>query len=435
MMYSVSIPHIIDPVYTLSNTQNVNLEVGSAVKDLPQGGETVMKINYDATVINSHSSFNSEIIRLEKLFNEKTSQYDKDFSLEKIRLEKDFNAATTQYDKDFNAATIKSARAEKILQGERMKRMIATVILVACIIGVVGVTIAAVLTQTWPILFAVAPLLIGVVISGIYATRLIDKVYRLEDDIEAPSKIKKPSLLTPSLYKPDPSMYKPRLYLPSPYTPELDLDLLETRVNLQNTLAPMTIAQLAKSGHSDKKIINYALLDKVDLISPNNRPAFYGKAIQLIHDYREMKAKHDDYVKEVNAKLNRLNKKFEDWKSKKEYDLLSQGTNLSLEEYDLLKKEKSLLWIYSLHRRHYSPVIAVVNGIMSRLDIARQKVSIAENKAEFAQNQISFVREHDKIKAKITSWHTSSKNAINTGYKNVVTSIENHFNQAKTAAA
>lgn len=363
-----SIPQTIQPVYTIPDLGSVNvmLNVGSAVKDLPPGAETTMKKANDIAV---------------------------------VKVTQRYQADSIQFEKDFEAAEIKAQKAEKMISSTRNKKAIAITLLVATIIATVATVVLAAVTQTWPILFIAAPCLIALVPSSYYTHIFRVSVDELEDDIAAPSKMTRPVLKLPV------------------YDPKQDIDLQQTRVDIQNQIATMSLRQISETNLSTDAIFGYELLDRVTQIQSEKRPTFYAKCIQLINAYGRIENEYKQYFGKAEREYNKLHTELQQWKSQ-------QDSHLQSQEFALFEQERTARQINEARRRGECVNVhtgGFLGSMLSRWELDNMRSQVAEGYGRRdAQNRI---------------WYTTTVQTIKNGYQQASTNIEEQYKLAKAAAA
>lgn len=360
-----SIPQTIYPAYTIPEPGpvNVRLNVGASIKDLPPNAETTMKKANDMAI--------AKTIR-------------------------QFEADSTQFDKDLKAAEIKAESAKKIISKTRNKKALSITSLAANIIAIVAVGVIAVATWTWPILFAAVPFAIGSVPSSYYTHVFCKKVNELENDIAAPGKMKRPVLTLPV------------------YNPKKDMDLLQSRIDTQNTLASMSIRQIFDADVSNDEIIGYELLNRATHISPEKRPAFYAKCIQLINAYGQIDKEYKQYNDKAQREYDKLDREFRNWKSQQESYLRSQ-------EWALQERERRVN--RTCRENEESLTVQIIDGVgtmFSRWELEKMKTQFIEGSVRRdMQNR---------------EWYKTTVQAIKNAYQQASVNIENQYAVAKAAA-
>lgn len=338
------------------------MQVGSSVVDMPQGAETTMK--------------KANLVAV-------TREYER------------FNSSSIQYEIDFKAATIKAEQAKTVVDDARKKKILAITAVAATAIAVAAVVAAAIVTQTWPILFIATPFLIGMVPASYYTHIFRKNVTSLENDIAAPQKIQKPYLNLPV------------------YDPQRDLDLQQTRINVQNTLAQKTLKELAQVSWSNNTLINYALLDRVTVLTPEKRPVFYAKTIQLIEAYGEIVKEHNSYLSQARREFDKLDNELRSWKRE-------QDSLISSAEYNLLEAERFQTQIDEARRRGepapVRPAGHFLNTI-SRWELDSQRSRVGEN--------------YGRRDAQNNTWYESTMNNINVAFSIAIAELERQYATAK----
>ena len=274
-----SIPQTIPVTYSLPAKllENHSLIVGAAIKDMPSGAETSMKKAHAIAVTNAQAKFEIEMA-------------------------------------NYAAATKKIETAHTAFSEACKKKVLAITVLAMTIIGAVCATVAAVITQTGPFLWVATPFLIGIAPSSYFTHTFREIAAKLEKDIPVTSPIPKPVLHLPL------------------YDPAADLDLKQTRIAAQKTLAKTTLSQIANANYPNENIVNYALLDRVTKISQAKRPAFYAKYLQLIHAQKQIDHERWHYGAQTDKEYRRLIVELHDWVKLQNSYINSQLNVLNAEE-------------------------------------------------------------------------------------------------------
>lgn len=321
-----SIPQPIHPVYTLppSGPVGVSLNVGTAIKDMPQGADTTMKRDHNFAVIQAKERF---------------------------------DAAEKQYENDFQLATQKATTASNAIGDARKKKIIAITILAASIIAIVGTAIALGVSGLWPVALIAVPFLMALVPTSYYTHLFRKLVSSLENDIQAPGLLPKPVLTLPV------------------YNPKQDLDLLQSRIDAQNILALGNLKQLAESKWSNDQITNYALLDRVTPISMDKRPQFYAKCIQLIDGFGLIMKQHTALKSQADHEFQKMDQALKEWKR-------DQDSYISSQEWTLREQERQQAAIREARLAGrpipvYSPLSGIAT-LLSRWELEKLKTTTAE---------------------------------------------------------
>lgn len=357
----LSIPQTIYPIYSIPPESPVesSLHVGAAIKDLPIGSETEMKKHHSLAIISAKKQFKSEL---------------------------------SQYEENFKVALLKAVEAEKIIGDARQKKIIAITLLVGSIITVVGSVIAATVTGTLPLAFIAAPFLVGIIPSSYYIHIFRKQVSKLEHDIKAPNKL-----------------YKPALNLPI-YNQKNDLDLAQSRLDVQNQVAMMSICELAKSSIT-KQITSYALLDRVTRMSEENRPHFYAKCIQLINANDQILKEYNTYAKTVESEFKKMNNSLKAWKNQQDFHIANQESNLLQQDFNE---------IYTRRERPLKPILGL-STVISKWDLENFKTEVA----------VSFARRDSENR----QWFRRTSADIETAFEQARKEIESQYVKVKRAAA
>lgn len=362
-----SIPQNIQPTYTIpeSDPVNVFLNVGAYIKDLPENAVTAMQKTHNANV--------------------------------KI-LKEQHKADLAQFDIDFQAAEIKANSAQTIIGKMKHKKAIAITLLVATIIATVTTIVVAALTQTWPILFIAVPCLIALVPTSYYTDIFRVEVNKLENDIAAPKKMKRPVLNLPI------------------YNPKHDLDLLKSRLDMQNSLALMSLREIHGLNMSQDTLLGYDLLNRAAVIQPEKRPAFYGKCIQLINAINQINKEYRQYSDKAEREYTKLNEELRKWKSKEDYDILTQ-------ERTLQDHERTLREVREAQRRGelvHVHTTGIVGNVLSRWQLEERKADVAKN--------------YGRRDEQISNWHAKTMQSIQKAYQEACEDIEKQYIAAKAKA-
>ncbi|MDP1608144.1 MAG: hypothetical protein Q8L98_02385 [Chlamydiales bacterium] len=382
----LSIPNSINPIYSLPSTDPVNfmLNIGHAVKDLPNDAETTMKENTELAI---------------------------------ERTLKKHIADFTQYNIDYKKAADEAMKALDLIGKPRIQQINAIGALVTTIITTALVLIVAAATQTWPILFAAVPLSASLIVwMSIEIHALSSQITNLEKIIARPA----------SLHKP--------VYHPPVYNPSQDLDLYETRTNVQNRLASKTtLDELAKSAPRDEQLVSYALLDRVTVISEKNRPAFYGKCIQLIHAKKQIDSEYQNYQTAAETEHKRLERQLHHWKCDQDNDIEKEHRFLNQQEQNLRAQEQEraraqLQKTGKSANNVFRDANAGVRIIMCRLDLQRRREDLNQKIADVSANFFSTQEKMRNLKEK-------TKTAITNAYQSAKAQLEQQFVQAKAVAA
>lgn len=365
-----SIPKNFTPGYTLPADEPINntLLVGEAIKDLPNGTETTMKKNHDVTV---------------------------------IQIKEKFTHNLNEYNQNFQTASLKAAEAAKLIGNARMKKAIAITLVATTAIALAGITAATLATGMSVIAFTAIPFIIGSIPTAYYARIFSKAVANLENTISAPDKLVKPKLVLPT------------------YNPSYDLDLEQSRINVQNLLSSMTIPELAVSEWSKQDIINYALLDRVTAINPDKRPKFYARCIQLINVYGKNQAERNQLLALAKQEYRKLDSELNRWKSDQESYIQNQEWALRNKEHAQIQMQER-----QKHKHQVTSLTGIVGSVstaISRWELDRVKASVAENYGR---------RDTENI-----HWYSNTVGIIDTAYARAMTRLAVKFDQAKTAAA
>lgn len=274
-----SIPQTIPFTYSLPTklVENHSLIVGTAIKDMPSGAETSMKKAHALAIANAQAKFEIELA-------------------------------------NYAAATKKIENAHIAFSEACKKKILAMTLLAITTLGAVCATVAAVLTQTGPFLFVATAFLIGIAPSSYFTHTFREIASKLEKEIPVASPIPKPVLHLPI------------------YDPAADLDLKQTRIAAQNTLAKTTLSQIANANYPKENIVNYALLDRLTKISQAKRSSFYAKYLQLIQAQKQIDHERWHYGAQTGKEYRRLVVELHDWVKLQNSYINSQQILLKAEE-------------------------------------------------------------------------------------------------------
>lgn len=231
---TVIIPTNITANYLYTGKNNAALqvlEVGKSIKDLDANAATTMKSKHEAEIVGAKDKFKA--------------------------IEIDYNARLA-------TANAKAGDAANNLKTHNVKRIVAITFLALCIIAAVALFIAAFMTFMAPLVFVALPIIGGAMVAGYFAHSESNNMDKCKSIMSAPGKMRKPELVLPK------------------YDAGADLELLDTRVEKQNAIAMQKLEEIAASNCSPVDIVNFALLDKVVAIKPENRPQFYATCAKLI---------------------------------------------------------------------------------------------------------------------------------------------------------
>lgn len=355
-----SIPTNIQAIYSQPPPTPVNaqLQVGISIKDEPKGTETTMK---------------------------KANQVAID------RVKEQDAANVIQYDKDLEIATQKADIAGSMIERIKTKKNRCITIFAIYTIAAIGLLIASIVTNTWPLFFMATLAMSSSCPFGYFAIGFSNDVDKLQKDIDAPGKLPKPSLQLPV------------------YNPDSDKDLAETRSKVQNKLATMNIQELAESDESDENIIAYALLDRVKPLTQDQRPPFYAKTIQLRNTYNKVVDEHEGYVRKVSSEFNKLQKELHDWKS-------AENSNIASQEWNLRENERIQAEYDAARRRGQVVPVRPTGFIMNTfnrwdLDSHRTNVAVTFGRRE-AENQL---------------WYQNTMKAIDENFAVAMHNIETQY--------
>lgn len=329
MVYNIpQIPPVTQYQFTLPamGTISGSLDVGKSIKDQPDGTITSKKQAYDEAVAHAESTYQTDMVN---------------------------------YQQKHEAAVASAKEAEQQIKHPRLMKALAISALALCIIGAVGIIAASIVTQTWPILFAAIPFMVGSIPSGIYTNIFCNKVSELEDTIAAPKKMPVPVMKSVPHYQ----LYR-------------DLDLRSSRIDAVNSLARKTIQQLAESEWSTAEILNYGLLDGAKgLLTASSRQGFYAKSIQLIDYYHSVCSAQNQTSAKIRAKYRDLSQQLDRWKSQ-------QDAQIRHREHDISEREWSQRREIQVQREHHEvrPLYNVINSFdigWSRADLESYKTKVA----------------------------------------------------------
>lgn len=368
----------ISPIHTLPVVPPaaVSLNIGSAIKDAQPGSGTEME------------KANSIAIK---------------------RIVEKFEADQVQYNQDLQAASLKATEASKVIGEARKNKAIAITLLVANIITIVGVSLAAVLTGTWPIAFAATPFLIGLVPTSYYTDIFCNQVSHLDRDLNAPSQLAKPAMQQLPIYN-----------------PKKDLDLKQSRIDAQNALASMTLQQIAKSEWSNQDIVNYALLDRVTVIKSEKHPAFYAKCVQLIEGYRHIVKEHHNFLEAAEREFKLIKRELKSWKEKQ--DAYIQSQEWVYEQRQREMERNAVQQRQARRRGEHVPVYTTVGTTMGRLANSISRRELESLKLDVAEN-------YGRKDSENRYWYQNTLAAIHTAFNQAIDNLNQQFNEAKITAA
>lgn len=366
-----SIPQTIYPSYTMpaAAPSAAHPLVGQAVKDLPEGSETEMK---------------------------------KAVALQAAKTQEAYDSSLKEYNSAFNAATFRAELAEQQIDGVRRKKALAITLLVASILLTVGITVAALATGAWPLLFAAVPCVAGIAYFSYIIDTANQQLRQLKMDINAPGKLQMPQLSLPV------------------YHPERDLDLEKTRITAQNTLASTSLKEFAHSGWTTAQITNYALLDRATQLDDQSRPAFYAHCIHLIQAYGKLAAERSNYYSSADSEQSRLYSELHQWNSAQEASIHAQEMQVTYSPHLHVGRQVRITRHGHMHtypRMHVSPTVTFT----PRWQIDNMR---ADLHSQYARRS-----------AEIDAWYQSTRNAIENGFTQAVDTLNRQFSTLKTKPA
>lgn len=365
-----SIPPQINPNYVIpdSNPVGHTLNIGTAIKDMPDGTDTPMRIEYNTKVHRAHEKYTNDQI---------------------------------EYDREFSRLTEVARTAETTIHDARKKKMIAVTALVTTIFATVAIGIASAVTGTWPLAFAVVPFLIGMVPASYYTHVFRKSVSRLESDIQAPSILRRPVLSLPT------------------YSPHTDLDLKQTRIDFQNRIAGMSLAMLAQARYNETDVVRYALLDKVTVIAPSKRPAFYAKCLQLIQAHGELYKEQQKCIRMTGQSYSSLKSDLHRWKSEQDRSIRIEEENLRHREEAETRTECRIS-----EQPPYHTVVKTVQTIS--IAVARHNLDTRKRELE---------RTFGRREADLDNWQSNMNQSIENGLKAALNQLEQQYTLAKSSAS
>lgn len=389
---SFSIPITIHPVYSVLALDSFPLlEVGTAIKDLPEGTETAMKKAHKLAI----------------------DEFREKFKIDTLRAEEQYKADKLQFDSDFQAAKKRASEAEQVIDKVRHKQVWAITFLAISVVAAAGAIISAAVTHTWPILFVAAPFLIGIAPISYYVHIFRKKISSLEREINFPNQMHSPSLQLPP-------------YHPPTYSPDQDLDLSQARLKAQHALASLSqLKQLAHSDYTHDQVVSYALLDKVTQMSSEKRPRFYATCLQLIISQKKIDDELSQYNTAANEEYNKLMEEARLWKSQQDTHLAQQESALHQQEQDLHRRRMHHMQ-YNEERSRLGRRPVLMNG-PNDFQIEHEREKVRQQRNEVAHTVTNRSTE-------LTGWLRTTQVAIASNYQIANRSLEETFFQAKAIA-
>lgn len=250
------------------------LNIGHGIKDLSSGAETEMKKAHDKSVEAAKKSFEAL-----------DAQYTQ-------------NRTAALRKKELAEAGIRTSRSDIIhvdTNIERLdtKKMLLITAVVFAILAAIAIGVAAVATGMFFACAGAAPLIAGAGIGIYWITNTGSKIEEFKHtkmDLQ-----KQIEQFQKDLKAPD-ELHKPVLTLPQ-YDPAKDMELKETRLQVQESLSKKTLQELMHAASFDD-MVKYALLDKLCVIT--DPQIFYGKINKFFTKYREKYCKylkaHGEYL-------------------------------------------------------------------------------------------------------------------------------------------
>lgn len=233
-------------------------DIGKSIKDYQDGAQTEMKSNVETRAGLAKAQFDEEMATYTRLRGE---------AIEKANI------------------------AKEDIKRPRKQLFLAVAGVAIGIVGLVGVTVAVVATQMWPLVFIAIPLVGLIVPLGYFTLKIGRIVADLRKVIEAPKSIPVPQELKIE------------------YNPKKDLDLKSTREEAKKSLLKGD-SSVFTAGWTDEEIVNYALLDKP---SQNTNQHKYSLFLAARNHFGYIQRQNKAIGDLINADIERCNNELSEW--------------------------------------------------------------------------------------------------------------------------
>lgn len=348
--------------YTLPTTAwpETNLQIGTAIRDLPDEAETPL-----------HQQYTHELAQAKACFEQAKIDFESDLAKAK--------------------ATADEARPQ--IREAKSKKTRAITLFAINVMASVGAL--ATLWTSFPLLaFVAIPLGIALIPVGSYCNEACDKVAKLEANIAAPNRLPRPIWSSPH------------------YNPTNDLDLAKSRIQAQNTLAQYTIAQLAQCAWKKEQITGYALLDHVVVMKEKNRPRFYAKCLDLIHAYGNLTVEHQKFLQETSQAYHQQIQSLDKWRAEAMGEIATMQRQLQRDERTYYATEAA-------HKLDSSkPNVGFVGSW--NLSSQRTAIETKQNKTatKYANDKVAISQWYENRQKKIVQRHKQAQEAIEQEFLN-----------------
>lgn len=372
------IPTQIFPDFPLPQEESMEyrsaLVVGSAIRDLEDGANTVMKRAVEE---------------------------------ECGRLQEKHAADTSQFQLKLRGAQAEGARAALVVDKSRMYKGIAITLLVGAIVGLLSIIIVAAVTQIWPIFFAAIPFSIAIAPTS-YLTHIFRvRVASLEQTIAAPG-----------------SMRAPILQLPV-YNPSEDLDLYSTRQRVMTSFVCRTLKELTEvsARFPYDIIIGYALLGRLVEVGERKKSEFYQKCIDIIKLQRKINERQVLFHRKIRDEHSSCTAQLNTWKHREEGAIYREQAALN---WDIVQAQNRAY--DTANRSSRVRTYQVVDNLSSQWNIAGRQDELSRRSASVAR---SFATTSDAI----DEWQRATSSQLERKYNEACEVLQRRFDSVKRWAA